>query len=253
MDLVGYVKRLNVSSGEINKLPLLKQVLLCSPPVHGKSSHLILVQTTMGKTSRRLFSICQHLDVAILTVESSSFLSGELPEISVGHFVHLRDLTVSLLDPSTDKSEIYRKLRSWTSSHLFVEVQRDIVADGVIGELEYLSDANIIMADDGFCHVTSNVRGEGGKPRRETNLIVDNEIFTVDKVDDAVVASSPARPVPQASFNLQITKEQVAVKSSVDLPYLRAQKTQQPQMRSSGLPILADDHDDEDPDEDLDI
>lgn len=63
---------------------------------------------------------------------------------------------------------------------------------------------------------------------------------------------SAADPTSNLSFNLSLTDDQKKARADVQLPYLKAQETEQKAVITYH-PDEADDFDEEDPDDDLDI
>lgn len=60
-----------------------------------------------------------------------------------------------------------------------------------------------------------------------------------------------ARAVPRSTFNLDTTPAQEQARAALLLPHLRAQEAARP--NGAGQAILADDYDEDDPDDDLDV
>ncbi|KAF7727489.1 Elongator complex protein [Apophysomyces ossiformis] len=115
-------------------------------------------------------------------------------------------------------------------------------------------------------------RRKSGKVQYESNgfylesgslMVVPAERLTgleAKKVDDAEETSEEQPDViSNLSFNLSLTDEQRKAKESIVLPYMKAQRTVEVEKEISNSgniyyePDAADDFDDEDPDDDLDL
>lgn len=91
-----------------------------------------------------------------------------------------------------------------------------------------------------------------------TGVVVPEPVESVD--DDAMQLDPKMDPTANLSFNLSLTDQQRQQKENLVLPYLKAQQLEvsiDEEKKNSGLiyydPDAADDFDDEDPDDDLDI
>jgi len=67
------------------------------------------------------------------------------------------------------------------------------------------------------------------------------------------VSLSEKASKPQSSFNLTISETQMIAKSAVELPHHRVISQSLSMENGERQRILADDHDEEDPDDDLDF
>lgn len=89
--------------------------------------------------------------------------------------------------------------------------------------------------------------------------VIDNEKSITEEELSSATESMQIDPTANLSFNLSLTEEQRKAKENLVLPYLKAQQLEVSidEEKKTGLiyydPDAADDFDDEDPDDDLDI
>ncbi|KAL9552552.1 hypothetical protein MBANPS3_003715 [Mucor bainieri] len=115
------------------------------------------------------------------------------------------------------------------------------------GKVQYESNGFIMQPDTGLLQVVAASQLTLEKEEKEP----EPEAMDVDNKSD---------PTANLSFNLSLTDEQRKTKENLVLPFMKAQQLEvsvEEEKKSSGLiyydPDAADDFDDEDPDDDLDI
>ncbi|KAI8637726.1 Elongator complex protein 5 [Parasitella parasitica] len=114
------------------------------------------------------------------------------------------------------------------------------------GKVQYESNGFIMLQQDGSLQAV---------PANQLTLEKEQEPEPV-----AMEVDTKPDPTANLSFNLTLTDEQRRTKENLVLPYMKAQQLEvsiEEEKKSSGLiyydPDAADDFDDEDPDDDLDI
>lgn len=135
-----------------------------------------------------------------------------------------------------------------------IDIQEDILEDtSYINELKYLADT--IVDIQGHCSYKVTHRSSGGKIKRESLILKDNKltIVTIKNTTTESSVTSSDNPLPQSTFNLLMTEEQLAAKANVALPHMRILSEGIAAAPTYSKSILAEDYDDEDPDDDLDI
>ncbi|KAL7319911.1 hypothetical protein PS15m_002991 [Mucor circinelloides] len=136
----------------------------------------------------------------------------------------------------------------------------------------YLTITSNCLTKGGIAHI--EWRKKSGKVQYESNgfLLSDNGLLqvvaanqlTLEKEEEpepeAMQVDTKSDPTANLSFNLSLTDEQRKTKENLVLPFMKAQQLEvsvEEEKKSSGLiyydPDAADDFDDEDPDDDLDI
>ncbi|KAI7904334.1 Elongator complex protein 5 [Cokeromyces recurvatus] len=122
------------------------------------------------------------------------------------------------------------------------------------GKVQYESNGFVLDTTTGLLEVVHTLQLTGvdeEEEKRRQEAEEKAEAMDVDKKND---------PTANLSFNLSLTDEQRKTKESLVLPYMKAQQLEvssEEEKKNSGLiyydPDAADDFDDEDPDDDLDI
>lgn len=117
------------------------------------------------------------------------------------------------------------------------------------GKVTYESNGFIYNNQTGYLDVV---------PKNQLTGIIE-QIETIESETEAMQIDPKMDPTANLSFNLSLTDEQRKTKENLVLPYLKAQQLEVSidEEKKSGLiyydPDAADDFDDEDPDDDLDI
>ncbi|KAI9483990.1 MAG: Elongator complex protein 5 [Benjaminiella poitrasii] len=122
------------------------------------------------------------------------------------------------------------------------------------GKVQYESNGFVLNAANGLLDVVTTTQLTGIDEEEEKKKQEEKEKAEAMEVD------AKNDPTANLSFNLSLTDEQRKIKESLVLPYMKAQQlevTSEEVTKNSGLiyydPDAADDFDDEDPDDDLDI
>eukprot|EP00794_Sanderia_malayensis_P015199 gene15199-16768_t len=161
-------------------------------------------------------------------------------------------------------------------------VQRDVVSSIELNALTYIADASIILQssetkakrkhsgsqpEQNKFQADVTLRKKSGKVSREVVVCSVNKDLAIEKDKNAQVEkdkeeeASEADPTENLSFNLRLTETEKQARSQVKLPYMlnEVQKAVHLDGSTAGHgkiiyePDDADDFDDEDPDDDLDI
>lgn len=245
---------------------------LCSgrdTPLALYTSSLILIEGTTAHSPRALlecFNRVEHqasiIDAARLTQEEGSRI---VEEAAGSKFIIIHDLTIELLDETQVPGTYYRALvqvahqAARKGVTLVVEIQRDILPPLTVTSLEYLADTTVRILDhEGASSSLLSIvhRIPGGRLKSETVKLTNDGKF--ERVSESSSMehlnhlSSPSgsgstdqQPRPVSTFDLSLSEEQAKAKAAITLPHLRAQ--------IANMTILAEDYDEEDPDEDLDV
>jgi len=175
----------------------------------------------------------------------------------------IKDLTEVLLSTS-DQGLLFHQINE--AKLLVATVQADLIDPLVAKKLEYLAKV-IVKVMPGQNSPSQGAfeliqKQAGGKVSRDQFSFQIDASGVAHQIELLKKASSIAETPkvtlrssgPVSSFNLGMTAAQKASKDSVILPHMRSLSlSQQVEQLSVSRPILADDFDDEDPDEDLDI
>jgi hypothetical protein len=231
MDVAAFVRKTSINTCIMQEL------------VEGKLPlSFILVIDNAVDTGKRL------MEILTLSRPFTEVDANELENITTdSRSVFLKDLTVRLLDTvsHTETLRILHQTLLKGGKNLLFDLQEDILPKEIILAVKYLVDICItVLPDDNF-HVTRRI--PGGKAVVETCRLVDGKFIRVE--ESAAPPTPTASATPTSTFNLQTTEEQANAKNNVLLPYLRVQL----EKTVISKPVLASDHDDEDPDDDLDI
>ncbi|GAA5798392.1 hypothetical protein HPULCUR_003794 [Helicostylum pulchrum] len=158
----------------------------------------------------------------------------------------------------------------------YLETQAALTGFTPQDTFSYLTVTSNCIAKGGIAHI--EWRKKSGKVTYESNgFLLDDSGYltvvpatqltgvvvqeTVESVEDDAMQLDPKMdPTANLSFNLSLTDQQRQQKENLVLPYLKAQQLEvsmDEEKKNSGLiyydPDAADDFDDEDPDDDLDI
>lgn len=230
------------------------------------SSSLILIEGTTAHSSRALLNCFSRTQHHVTSIDAAKLILSEeahpeaAREAESGKFIIIRDLTIELLDEKQVPATYYRALVQMAhqagrrGATLIVEIQRDILPLLTVTSLEYLADTTVhILNNNGASGSLLSIvhRMPGGRLKRETvRLLSDGKFERVSGSSVQGVDSPPSAPInrqqlPVSTFNLSLSEEQARAKAAIVLPHLRAQ--------IASMTILAEDYDEEDPDEDLDV
>lgn len=161
-----------------------------------------------------------------------------------------------MLDESTATYKLLNNQKS-----VIGMIQTDLFTEEVIKKLEYLADTIIkVITSQGHnsplgATVEMICRQHGGKVTRDkftfeiVGLGLACRFTKVHPPSQALTDSSASEALPTSSFNLNMTAEQRSAKDSLVLPYMRVMQDD----TKESPKVLADDFDDEDPDDDLDF
>ena len=125
---------------------------------------------------------------------------------------------------------------------MIADVQSDILPMELVAKLQYIADTSITISPHQY-YITH--RMTGGKGKRETCTFQDGRFLRIESGDIQTTQSSLQ---PTSTFNLGMTADQAAVKATVILPHYRVRDAP-----DDAKPILAEDYDEEDPDDDLEF
>lgn len=175
----------------------------------------------------------------------------------------IKDLTDDLLSAS-DKSTLFHQISE--AKLLVATIQTDLVDSLVVKKLEYLAKVIVKVIPDhnspsqgAFELIQRQAGGKVSLDQFSFQIDPNGVACQIEPLKKATpVAETPKVSLratgPVSSFNLGTTAAQKASKDSVILPHMRSLSLHQQAVQpSTSRPILADDFDDEDPDDDLDI
>ncbi len=206
----------------------------------GSLSGFILIEDSFLQSSYPLIK-----DLKNNGVSDDDFV-GDLTETLI-----MNGLTVELSNRLKDAKLIYGS------------VQTDMLSFETVKGLEYLANTIIkIQPIDGpnspsNAHFELVTRKPGGRISYQVYGFEINDgcmakVRPIDKSKKVTVSIKTKGP--HSTFNLGLSEEQKAVKDSIILPYMRMNLNEEEgHDKTEARPVLADDFDDEDPDDDLDI
>ncbi|KAI9025049.1 Elongator complex protein 5 [Phycomyces nitens] len=152
------------------------------------------------------------------------------------------------LEPLKERTQFENQARLTgfmpADSFSYMSLMANWVSRGGLAHIEWRrKSGKILYETNGFCY---NQRLEIVPALQLTGQVKVKEVVEVK-----------ADPMASLSFNLSLTDEQRKTKENLVLPYMKAQNEVQVDGQASGTiyyePDAADDFDDEDPDDDLDI
>lgn len=244
-----------------------------------EKSNLVLLIDNLHVSSYPLIYNLERKN-AIKRVCSTDFYSGRVNLSDVvwrDRILWIDNMEVELIGTkeNTSPSDVLFKFSEITQQTaagitVLVNLQEEVVGIEMINKISFLADTilRVHRVRDGGNAIEIKVihRRSGGKVKSET-CIFDLDLAEFKKADielknasvEAGVEPSKGRPVhTQSTFNLGLTDAQVKAKAAVELPHLRAQMEAidlNPSRPSViyDKKLLADDNDDEDPDDDLDL
>lgn len=145
---------------------------------------------------------------------------------------------------------------------VLINLKEEILGVELVRKLEFLCDTVLrthrILEGGSVIELKVLHRKAGGRLRHETCFYqVDLEEFKKiqSPLFDVPPSMAPPVPHPGLTFNTQLTASQAKARAAVELPHMRAQ-TETPGEKPAAIydkKLLADDHDEEDPDDDLDV
>jgi hypothetical protein len=125
---------------------------------------------------------------------------------------------------------------------LIADVQSDILPVELVAKLQYIATTSVTIGPHSYCISHRMLDGRG---KREICTFQDGKFLQIDS-DDVQVTQPSLQPT--STFNLGMTADQAAVKAKVILPHYRVRDAP-----DNARPILAEDYDEEDPDDDLEF
>lgn len=247
MDLGVFVKR--AESG--NNAPVLDQILAGS-----LASDLVCIFDDTLNTAHALLAHMRSCCPQFMMYRSLREVETCRPFPETPTFVLLEDCTIELFDAARLTNVLQQVVRMARCKNvtLVLTAQMDILTTSTCEAVRFLADTciTVLSPDPSSSKVRLSVihRLPGGQARNEVCVLGDGHIMRVEDQTSAT-ASTPA--LPTSTFNLDISEEQLAAKANVLLPHLRVQMEQPAVRPPERRRILADDYDEEDPDDDLDL
>lgn len=175
---------------------------------------------------------------------------SEVVKIVPKGFVLVPEMTIELL--AQESELIFRTLATLSreGTILIFDLQIDILSEDIIQRANYFAQTIVSIESDNVFNVIHRLNG--GKVRQEQCLL-DESKQAFSKLKRESEGPSRSNILPQSTFNLAMTKEQVEAKANVLLPHMRIQLEDLSLDVVNQKSILAHDYDDEDPDDDLDF
>lgn len=225
------------------------------------ASGLLLIKDTALNSAKPLLQLIFNTNSSLIV--NASDLEAKFDD-SI-NFIIVKDATVELLEENQGSVDNFIK-RIWRlvtilSPHktLVIDLQEDILLSERVASLEYLADTVIkVESSSGKLNRLLEIRHKlpGAKLKREWLKVEAGQLITIESIEPSL--EKLASTTPSSTFNLALTVDQAIAKSTVVLPHLRSQMstlsvTNRPVAGASYRNILAEDYDNEDPDDDLDI
>ncbi|KAL7334181.1 hypothetical protein PS15p_202987 [Mucor circinelloides] len=219
-----------------------------------------------------LAMISQHR--AYQLVKALESLTTDAIRLAVGYHSDIKLVSktgLALQDSLNRLGSVIIKLEALKERTAF-ETQAALTGFVPQDTFSYLTITSNCLTKGGIAHI--EWRKKSGKVQYESNgfLLSDNGLLqvvaanqlTLEKEEEpepeAMQVDTKSDPTANLSFNLSLTDEQRKTKENLVLPFMKAQQLEvsvEEEKKSSGLiyydPDAADDFDDEDPDDDLDI
>ncbi|EPB89703.1 hypothetical protein HMPREF1544_03503 [Mucor circinelloides 1006PhL] len=219
-----------------------------------------------------LAMISQHR--AYQLVKALESLTTDAIRLAVGYHSDVKLISktgLALQDSLNRLGSVIIKLEALKERTAF-ETQAALTGFVPQDTFSYLTITSNCLTKGGIAHI--EWRKKSGKVQYESNgfLLSDNGLLqvvaanqlTLEKEEEpepeAMQVDTKSDPTANLSFNLSLTDEQRKTKENLVLPFMKAQQLEvsvEEEKKSSGLiyydPDAADDFDDEDPDDDLDI
>lgn len=166
--------------------------------------------------------------------------------------IHLTHFSLDII-ASNDRCQLFASLMKFANEGPFrtviLDIQSDILEDSVVNNLKYMANTCIFAEGNGVYSIRHRISG-GSREQSERNHLSNGHLSKCKTSSSPITAITPTSSIlPTSTFNLEISREQREAKAQVLLPHIRVQM-EDLQVTPR---VLAEDYDEEDPDDDLEI
>ncbi|XP_058789026.1 uncharacterized protein LOC131662990 isoform X2 [Phymastichus coffea] len=238
-------------------------VLLFSYPKYCLERYL-KYSTLTNVDIKDYFSIsCQTEEIDVLQ-EITFFASQHSDSVLVINCIDTLALQLGL----ANTLRFVEKLQQNHKSKIFIIHRRDFFTK--IPKIETLSNTYVLL--EKFTKTTTETevhykvsithRKPGGTVVHSKELVcqnMENYNLTSEKLNDSLISNLEQNKMPkvkvqpQASFRIEMNEQEIKQRNSVPLPFVLSSSTDNKEFKIIYVPDDADDIDEEDPDDDLDI